>query len=159
MLYHVDHSCFILTPSPYLLQLELSNDELYSSSPREFAVYLTDRYPTREWNKVGQFTAESRRGPQSFHLPTVVFGKFVKVSCHPPSALRSPPLGRGCSVVVWWMGGAEAGDGHWSGPAQLGGCRCGVDFASGCCEQPGSESCLAGTENDSRRTQYAYAQS
>ncbi|XP_043215066.1 mucin-1-like, partial [Amphibalanus amphitrite] len=60
-------------------RLELSNDELYSSSPREFAVYLTDRYPTREWNKVGQFTAESRRGPQSFHLPTVVFGKFVKV--------------------------------------------------------------------------------
>ncbi|XP_037082353.1 SUN domain-containing ossification factor-like [Pollicipes pollicipes] len=60
-------------------RLELSNDELYSSSPREFAVYLTDRYPTREWSRVGQFTAEERRGPQTFHLPTVVFGKFVKV--------------------------------------------------------------------------------
>lgn len=62
-----------------LKKVELANYELFSSSPREFSVFVSDRFPTREWVLVGQFTAEDRRDVQDFYVETETFGKYVKV--------------------------------------------------------------------------------
>ncbi|XP_059473249.1 SUN domain-containing ossification factor isoform X2 [Neocloeon triangulifer] len=64
-------------------QIELANYELFSSSPQEFSVFFSDRYPTRDWHLVGQFTAQDERTVQSFNLePFPSFGKFIKVEMH-----------------------------------------------------------------------------
>ncbi|XP_065332616.1 SUN domain-containing ossification factor isoform X3 [Cloeon dipterum] len=64
-------------------QIELANYELFSSSPQEFSVSFSDRYPTREWHLVGQFTARDERTVQSFNLDAFPsFGKFIKVEMH-----------------------------------------------------------------------------
>jgi Sad1 / UNC-like C-terminal len=69
-------------------QIELANYELFSSSPQEFSVFVSDRYPTRDWHSVGQFTAQDERTVQSFNLePFLSFGKFIKVSANLPRAL------------------------------------------------------------------------
>lgn len=62
-----------------LKKVELANYELFSSSPREFSVFVSDRFPTRDWSLVGQFTAEDRRDVQDFYVETETFGKYVKV--------------------------------------------------------------------------------
>lgn len=56
-----------------------ANFELFSSSPKDLSVYVSDRYPTREWSNVGQFTARDERDVQSFSLQPQIFGKFIKV--------------------------------------------------------------------------------
>lgn len=60
-------------------KIELANFELFSSTPKEFSVYFSDRFPTREWASVGQFTAKDVREVQSFDLFPHMFGKFIKV--------------------------------------------------------------------------------
>lgn len=60
-------------------KIELANFELFSSTPKEFAVYFSDRFPTRDWASVGQFTAKDMRDVQSFDLFPHLFGKFIKV--------------------------------------------------------------------------------
>ncbi|XP_034237310.1 SUN domain-containing ossification factor [Thrips palmi] len=60
-------------------QIELANFELFSSSPKDFSVYLSHNHPSREWNSVGQFTAKDERNVQSFDLSPHLFGKFLKV--------------------------------------------------------------------------------
>lgn len=42
-------------------------------------MYVSDRYPSREWSNVGQFTARDERDVQSFSLHPQIFGKFIKV--------------------------------------------------------------------------------
>ena len=60
--------------------MEIANFELFSSSPKDFRVLISDRYPTRDWTLLGQFTAADERSIQSFSLEHHhVFGKFVKV--------------------------------------------------------------------------------
>lgn len=59
-------------------KIELANFELFSSTPKDIAVYFSDRFPTREWASVGQFTAEDLRDVQSFDLFPHLFGKFIK---------------------------------------------------------------------------------
>ncbi|CAG2067496.1 unnamed protein product, partial [Timema podura] len=64
-------------------QIELANFELFSSSPREFSVFVSDRYPTRDWQLAGQFTASDERTVQSFTLPPGdMFSKYIKVELH-----------------------------------------------------------------------------
>ncbi|XP_012273915.1 SUN domain-containing ossification factor isoform X2 [Orussus abietinus] len=63
-------------------KIELANFELFSSSPRDFSVYVSDRFPTRDWSPVGQFTARDERDIQSFGLQPHLFGKFMKVEMH-----------------------------------------------------------------------------
>jgi len=63
-------------------QIELANFELFSSSPQEFSIFVSDRFPTRDWHSVGHFIAQDERTVQSFSLePFLSFGKFIKVSC------------------------------------------------------------------------------
>ncbi len=57
----------------------IANFELFSSSPKDFRVYISDRYPTRDWALIGLFTAADERSIQSFTLERQLFGKFVKV--------------------------------------------------------------------------------
>uniref|UniRef100_A0A182NUU1 SUN domain-containing protein n=1 Tax=Anopheles dirus TaxID=7168 RepID=A0A182NUU1_9DIPT len=60
-------------------RIELANFELFSSSPKEFTVSVSNRFPTRDWANVGQFTARDERDVQSFPLHPHLFGKFVRV--------------------------------------------------------------------------------
>lgn len=60
-------------------KIELANFELFSSSPKDFSVYVSDRFPTRDWIPVGQFTAKDVKDIQSFALHPHFFGKFIKV--------------------------------------------------------------------------------
>lgn len=60
-------------------KIELANFELFSSTPKDIAVYFSDRFPTRDWASVGQFTAQDMRDVQSFDLYPQIFGKFIKV--------------------------------------------------------------------------------
>lgn len=63
-------------------KIELANFELFSSSPKDFSVFVGDRFPSRDWSAVGQFTAKDERDIQSFSLHPRLFGKFVKVELH-----------------------------------------------------------------------------
>lgn len=60
-------------------KIELANFELFSSSPKDFSVYISDRFPTRDWSPVGQFTAKNVKDIQNFALQPHLFGKFIKV--------------------------------------------------------------------------------
>ncbi|KAL4705070.1 hypothetical protein ACJJTC_004569 [Scirpophaga incertulas] len=60
-------------------KIEIANFELFSSTPKDIAVYFSDRFPTREWASVGQFAAKDMRDIQSFDLFPHLFGKFIKV--------------------------------------------------------------------------------
>ena len=63
-------------------KIELANFELFSSSPKDFSVYVSDRFPTRDWSSVGHFTAKDERDIQSFTLNPHLFGKFIKIELH-----------------------------------------------------------------------------
>lgn len=60
-------------------QIEIANFELFSSMPKEFAVYTSDRYPTRDWRQLGLFTAQDQKAVQSFKLQSEGYGKYIKV--------------------------------------------------------------------------------
>jgi hypothetical protein len=60
-------------------RIDFANFELFSSSPKDFVVSVSDRLPTREWSTVGQFTAKDERDIQSFDLHPHLFGKYIKV--------------------------------------------------------------------------------
>ena len=59
--------------------MEIANFELFSSSPKDFRVYISDRYPTRDWALLGHFVASDERSIQNFPVQQRLFGKFVKV--------------------------------------------------------------------------------
>lgn len=63
-------------------KIELANFELFSSSPKNFTVAVSNRFPTRDWSNVGRFIAEDQRNIQSFNLHPHLFGKFVRVDIH-----------------------------------------------------------------------------
>lgn len=63
-------------------KIELANFELFSSSPKDFSVYVSDRFPTRDWSSVGHFTAKDERDIQNFVLQPHLFGKFIKIELH-----------------------------------------------------------------------------
>lgn len=60
-------------------KIDFANFELFSSSPKEFSVSISDRFPTRDWSLVGQFTAKDERDIQSFDLYPHLFGRYMKV--------------------------------------------------------------------------------
>lgn len=62
-----------------LHKIDLANYELFSSSPKDFHVSVSERFPTRDWSLVGKFTAKDERDIQSFDIDTNLFGKYVKV--------------------------------------------------------------------------------
>uniref|UniRef100_A0A3Q3LUW4 SUN domain-containing ossification factor n=1 Tax=Labrus bergylta TaxID=56723 RepID=A0A3Q3LUW4_9LABR len=60
-------------------QLDIANFELFSSTPRDFLVSISDRYPTNKWVKLGTFHARDERIVQSFPLDEQLYAKYVKV--------------------------------------------------------------------------------
>ncbi|XP_063701789.1 SUN domain-containing ossification factor isoform X2 [Culicoides brevitarsis] len=60
-------------------KIDLANFELFSSSPKNFTVGVSNRFPTRDWSNVGHFTAKDERDVQTFVLHPQLFGKFVRV--------------------------------------------------------------------------------
>ncbi|KAJ6650073.1 SUN domain-containing ossification factor [Pseudolycoriella hygida] len=62
--------------------IDLANFELFSSSPKNFTVSVSNRFPTREWSNAGRFTAKDERDIQSFDLFPHLFGKYVRVDIH-----------------------------------------------------------------------------
>ncbi|XP_018895716.1 SUN domain-containing ossification factor isoform X2 [Bemisia tabaci] len=63
-------------------KVELANFELFSSSPKNFSVSVSDRFPTRDWTLVGHLTAKDERVVQSFNLQHFQFAKYVRVELH-----------------------------------------------------------------------------
>ncbi|XP_071005629.1 SUN domain-containing ossification factor-like isoform X5 [Oncorhynchus clarkii lewisi] len=60
-------------------QLDIANFELFSSTPKDFLVSISDRYPTNKWVKLGTFHARDERTVQSFPLDEQLYAKYVKV--------------------------------------------------------------------------------
>ncbi|XP_067846815.1 SUN domain-containing ossification factor isoform X2 [Heptranchias perlo] len=60
-------------------QLDIANFELFSSTPKDFLVSISDRYPTNKWVKLGTFHALDERTVQSFPLDEQMYAKYVKV--------------------------------------------------------------------------------
>lgn len=63
-------------------RIDLANYELFSSSPKNFSVAVSGRFPTRDWMNVGKFIAKDERYIQSFDLHPHIFGKYVRVDVH-----------------------------------------------------------------------------
>lgn len=80
--YFIEVQIYQYVLSFIFFQIDLANFELFSSSPREFSVFVSDRFPTRDWHNVGHFVAEDERTIQSFNLHPHLFGKFIKVELH-----------------------------------------------------------------------------
>ncbi|XP_048845217.1 SUN domain-containing ossification factor-like [Brienomyrus brachyistius] len=64
-------------------QLDIANFELFSSTPKDFLVSISDRYPTNKWMKLGTFHAQDKRTVQSFPLDEQLYAKYVKVGPAP----------------------------------------------------------------------------
>ncbi|XP_031756866.1 SUN domain-containing ossification factor isoform X5 [Xenopus tropicalis] len=60
-------------------QLDIANYELFSSTPKDFLVSISDRYPTNKWVKLGTFHARDERNVQSFPLDEQMYAKYVKM--------------------------------------------------------------------------------
>lgn len=63
-------------------RIDLANFELFSSSPKNFSVAVSGRFPTRDWMNVGKFIAKDERYIQNFDLHPHIFGKYVRVDVH-----------------------------------------------------------------------------
>lgn len=63
-------------------KIDLANFELFSSSPKDISVFVSDRFPSRDWSNVGNFAARDERDVQSFDLNPHLFGKYIKVEMH-----------------------------------------------------------------------------
>uniref|UniRef100_A0A8C6FQE0 SUN domain-containing ossification factor n=1 Tax=Moschus moschiferus TaxID=68415 RepID=A0A8C6FQE0_MOSMO len=62
-----------------LKQFDIANYELFSSTPKDFLVSISDRYPTNKWIKLGTFHGRDERNVQSFPLDEQMYAKYVKV--------------------------------------------------------------------------------
>ncbi|KAJ8278997.1 hypothetical protein COCON_G00060630 [Conger conger] len=60
-------------------QLDIANFELFSSTPKDFLVSISDRYPTNKWIKLGTFHGRDERTVQSFPLDEQLYAKYVKM--------------------------------------------------------------------------------
>ncbi|XP_029001683.1 SUN domain-containing ossification factor isoform X2 [Betta splendens] len=60
-------------------QLDIANFELFSSTPKDFLVSISDRYPTSKWVKLGTFHARDERIVQSFPLDEQLYAKYMKM--------------------------------------------------------------------------------
>ncbi|XP_010811542.1 SUN domain-containing ossification factor isoform X2 [Bos indicus x Bos taurus] len=60
-------------------QFDIANYELFSSTPKDFLVSISDRYPTNKWIKLGTFHGRDERNVQSFPLDEQMYAKYVKM--------------------------------------------------------------------------------
>ncbi|CEF69290.1 Chromosome 1 open reading frame 9 [Strongyloides ratti] len=60
--------------------IELANFELFSSGPKEFKVFVSERFPTTEWHQIGEFEMMNSREIQKFDLiKTGLYVKYAKI--------------------------------------------------------------------------------
>lgn len=65
----------------HVKSIQIANFELFSSTPESFRVYVSTRYPTREWTMLGTFEAREERSIQTFPLDEPIYAKYLKVKC------------------------------------------------------------------------------
>ena len=63
----------------HVKSIQIANFELFSSTPESFRVYVSKRYPTREWTMLGTFQAREEREVQTFPLDEPIYAKYFKV--------------------------------------------------------------------------------
>lgn len=63
-----------------ITKIEIANFELFSSRPKDFKVWSSERYPSPEWMLVGDWTAQDKRELQSFDVKTRLYAKYLKVT-------------------------------------------------------------------------------
>ncbi|CDW52940.1 Sad1 UNC domain containing protein [Trichuris trichiura] len=59
--------------------VEMANFELFSSSPKEFRLVTSERYPSSEWHLLGEWTAADSRQIQRYMVASKLYAKYVKV--------------------------------------------------------------------------------
>ena len=59
--------------------IDLANFEMFSSTPESFDVYVSSRYPTREWQHTGQFHGKPEKQVHNYPFEERFYAKFVKV--------------------------------------------------------------------------------
>ena len=59
--------------------IDLANFEMFSSSPESFNVYISSRYPTREWEKVGVFQGTPLKEIKTYTFDEKFYAKYMKV--------------------------------------------------------------------------------
>uniref|UniRef100_A0A915MI16 SUN domain-containing protein n=1 Tax=Meloidogyne javanica TaxID=6303 RepID=A0A915MI16_MELJA len=64
-----------------LNSFEIANFELFSSNPKDFRLWGSERYPTQEWILIGDFEAQNIRKLQSFDVKqqNTLYIRFVKL--------------------------------------------------------------------------------
>ena len=61
-------------------KVSMGNLELFSSSPKEVDVGVSDRFPTREWVKIGPLEMPDARAVHSFTVSgNSSYSKFVRI--------------------------------------------------------------------------------
>lgn len=75
------HKWFVVELCETILptRFELANFELFSSSPKDFRVWSSERYPSPEWNLLGEWTAADKREIQEFEISSRAYAKVLKV--------------------------------------------------------------------------------
>ena len=63
----------------HIKSIQIANFELFSSTTESFRVYVSKRYPTREWTTLGTFQAREEREVQTFPLDEPIYAKYFKV--------------------------------------------------------------------------------
>ncbi|KAK3609126.1 hypothetical protein CHS0354_036037 [Potamilus streckersoni] len=61
--------------------VEIASLEMFSSQPKTFKLYISDRYPAKDWRAVGDFHMSEARSPQNFPVTGIneFYAKFVRV--------------------------------------------------------------------------------
>lgn len=71
-----------------IVALQLSNYEYFSSTFRNFTVWVSEQYPAQQWHLLASFEAKNRRREQTFHITRdddwyrVHYFKYVKIEMH-----------------------------------------------------------------------------
>lgn len=80
--------CSIETPKFLVAELcemvqinrfQLANFELFSSRPKQFRLWSSERYPSPEWHLLGLWTAEDKREIHSFLIDNQFYAKYIKL--------------------------------------------------------------------------------
>lgn len=59
--------------------IDFANFEMFSSTPELLVLYVSNRFPAREWEKVGEIRGKPEKDVQTFRLTEKYYAKYVKV--------------------------------------------------------------------------------
>ncbi|CDS36935.1 protein osteopotentia [Echinococcus multilocularis] len=58
--------------------IQIANYELFSSRCKTFRVFVSDRYPAKQWEQIGIFRGQDVKGLQTFHIGGSATGRLIK---------------------------------------------------------------------------------